>query len=394
MEPEPQPEHATAPYRRAQDDVLRPRDRVWVHAVWEALLAAAVVLAVLAVRSRDVGALSGDNLRSVLVSLAVGVLLGTAFALSLRAAVPNLAVGTAAVTAGALTGWLVADRGYSLLTAAMVTLGASVALGLGLAVVVIGFRAPAWAAGLGAALGLYAAVLALTDGRSLLIHDAPDVRRWAWPVLGGALLLSVGGGVLGLLPGVRNGVGRYRPDGDPAAGRGASAAFVAACALVGSTVLAATAGLLLSVRLGAVVADDGLTLLAQAAGAALLGGASAHGRRGGVVGTALAAALLQLSAVWLGLVEARSWARPAVLGAAIVLGLLVGRLVEAAGSRRGDQPEDFHPIPDEPDPYATETYPRYQPGGYNQGSTYRADGDVWWNQASANSPSRSASEAP
>ena len=384
MEPEPEPERVpTAEHRMnvrggaltGRDDARRSRDRIWVHLVWEGLLAAAVVVAVLAVRSEDAAAFSGNGLRDLLVTLAAGVLLGTAFALSLRAAVPNLAVGAAAVTGGALTGWLVAEREYALLTAALLTLGAAIALGLALTVVVVGFRAPAWAAGLGAALGLYAAVLSLTGGRSLLVQGAPDLRRWAWALIGGALLLSVGGGALGLLPGVRDAVGRYRADRDPAAGRGGSAGFVAACALVGSTVLAAAAGLLLALRVGAVVPDDGLTLLAQAAGAALLGGASAHGRRGGVAGTALAAAFLQLAALWLGLVEAEPWTRPALLGGAIVVGLLVGRLVEAAGSGGAEDLEEYRPA--EPDPYATESYTPYQTGRLDR-PAYRQDDEPWW----------------
>ena len=64
-----------------------PRDRVWVHAVWELLLAAGVGGAVLAVRAEDRAALTGTGLRDLLVLLAAGVLLGSAFALSLRAAV-------------------------------------------------------------------------------------------------------------------------------------------------------------------------------------------------------------------------------------------------------------------------------------------------------------------
>lgn len=341
------------------------RDRVWVHVMWELLLAAAVAVAVLAVRREDSGALAGDSVRDLLVLVAIGILLGTSFALSLRAAVPNLAVGAAAVAAGVLVGWLVSTRGYDLLVAALVTLGTAAALGIGLAVLVVGFRAPAWAAGLGAALGLYAAVLSLTGNRSLLVPDAPDLRRWAWPLVGGAALVSVLGGALGLLPGVRAAVGRYRPSGDPAAGRGAAAGFAAALALVGSCVLAAGAGLLLSLRAGAVVPDDGLRLLAQAAAAALLGGASAHGRRGGILGTILAAAFLQLAALWLGLVGAEPWTRPALLGGALVVGLLVGRVVEAAGrdpqepTEPDDEPDGAEP---EPDPYSTESYLPYQTG--------------------------------
>ena len=336
MEPE-EPERVPTAEHRVRGGgrtagTRRPRDRVWVHLVWEVLLAGAVVLAALAVRAEDAAAFGGDSLRDLLLTVAVGVLLGTAFALSLRAAVPNLAVGATAVAGGALTGWLVTERDYPLLTGALLTLGTAVALGLALAVVVVGFRSPAWAAGLGAALGLYAAVLALAGGQSLPVPGAPDLRPWAWPIIGGALLLSVGGGALGLLPGVRDTVGSYRPDRDPAAGRGSRAGFVAAAALVGSTVLAAGAGLLLALRAGAVIPDDGVTLLAAAAAAALLGGTSAYGRRGGVFGTALAAAFLQLAALWLGLVDAEAWTRPALLGGAIVVGLMVGRLVEAAGS--------------------------------------------------------------
>src|SRR5215207_1378367 len=321
-----------------------PRDRIWVHAVWELLLAAAVVVAALAVRTEDADALTGAGLQDLLVLLAAGVLLGSAFALSLRAAVPNLAVGAVAVTAGTLTGWLVAEHGYDWEVAALVTLGAAVALGIALAIVVVGLRTPAWAVGLGAALGLYAAVLSLSAGRSVLVEGGPELRDWAWPLAIGAAVLSVLGGALALPSRMRAAVGRYRPDGDPAARRAPGAALPAAAALVGSTVLAAGGGLVLALRLRAVVPDDGLTLLAQAAAVALLGGTSAYGRRGGVLGTVLAAAFLQLAALWLVLIEAQPWSLPALLGGAIVVGLLVGRVVEAVGSQREPEPE-----PDEED---------------------------------------------
>src|SRR5215207_9463040 len=141
MEPEPV---EPRPHRRSV-----ARDRIWVHAVWELLLAAAVVVAVLAVRTEDADALTGAGLRDLLVLLAAGVLLGSAFALSLRAAVPNLAIGAVAVTAGTLTGWLVVEHEYDWEVAALVTLGAAVTLGIALAIVVVGLRTPAWAVGLG-----------------------------------------------------------------------------------------------------------------------------------------------------------------------------------------------------------------------------------------------------
>jgi ribose/xylose/arabinose/galactoside ABC-type transport system permease subunit len=365
-----------------------PRDRVWVHAVWEVLLAAAVVGAVLAVRHENVDALRGDGLRDLLVLLASGILLGSAFALSLRAAVPNLAVGAVAVVAGVLTAWLRNEHGYELRLAVLITLGAAIALGLAMAVVVVGFRLPAWAVGLGAALGLYAAVLSLSAGRSLLLDGGPDLRRWAWALAGGAVVISLAGGAFGLMPRARAMIGRYRPAADAAAGRGGRAATTAAAALVGSCLLAAAAGLIIALRLRAVVPDDGLGLLAQAAAAALLGGTSAYGRRGGLFGTVLAAGFLQLAALWLGLREEQQWTRPALLGGAIVLGLLVGRLVEAAGSVApppAEEPadeDDAGPETQMWDPYATGSFTPgsdpYPTGGFTPAASFRPDAEPYW----------------
>lgn len=380
------------------------RDRVWVHAVWEVLLAAAVVGAVLAVRHENVDAFSGDGLRDLLVLLASAILLGSAFALSLRAAVPNLAVGAIAVVAGVLTAWLRDQHGYELPLAALITLGAAIALGIGMAIVVVGFRLPAWAVSLGAALGLYAAVLSMSAARSVLLEGGPDLRRWAWPLAIGAGLLSLIGGALGLMPRTRAMIGRYRPAADAAVGRGGRAATTAAAALVGSCLLAAAAGLIIALRLRAVVPDDGLGLLAQAAAAALLGGTSAYGRRGGLFGTVLAAGFLQLAALWLGLVEAQPWTRPALLGGAILLGLLVGRLVEAAGSvdPPAEEPadeDDAGPETQMWDPYSTGSFTpgaeSYAAGGFTPAASYRPDAEPSWpGQAPAPEPQLGAHREP
>jgi ribose/xylose/arabinose/galactoside ABC-type transport system permease subunit len=363
------------------------RDRLWVHALWEVVLAAGVVVAVLAVRHENSAALSGDGLRDLLILVAAGILLGSAFALSLRAAVPNLAVGATAVVAGVLTAWLRDQHGYELRVAVLITLGAAAALGLALALLVVGCRLPAWAVGLGAALGLIAATQSLAGGRALLLEGGPDLRPWAWALAGGAAAISVLGGVLGLLPRVRAAVGGYRPTGDAAAGRGGRAAVFAAGALVGSSVLAAGAGVVIALRLRAAVPDDGLTLLATGAAAAFLGGTSAYGRRGGVFGTVLAAGFLQLAALWLGLREAQAWTRPALLGGAILLGLLVGRLVEAAGTV-GPPPEeaaedDAGPETQLWDPYGTGSFARpgtdpYPTGGFTPAASYRPDAEPYW----------------
>ena len=363
------------------------RDRLWPHLVWEIVLAAGVVVAVFAVRHEDRQALSGAGLDNLLVLVAAGILLGSAFALSLRAAVPNLAVGAVAVVAGVLTGWLQAEHGYELRIAVLITLGGAVALGLVTALVVVGFRLPAWAVGLGAAFGLLAAAQSMSGGRTLTLDGVPNLRDWAWPLAIGAAALSVFGGVLGLLPRARLTLGQYRPAGDAAAARGSRAGLTATAALVGSMLLAAGAGLILAMRVRAAVPDDGFALLGTAAAAAFLGGTSAYGRRGGVFGTVLAAGFLQLAALWLGLVEAQPWTRPALLGGAIVLGLLVGRVVEAAGSTEppssDEAGEDAGPETQLWDPYGTGSFARpgtdpYPTGGFTPAASYREGAEPYW----------------
>jgi len=362
------------------------RDRLWPHVVWEIVLAAGVVAAVFAVRHEDQGALSGAGRDNLLVLVSAGILLGSAFALSLRAAVPNLAVGAVAVVAGVLTAWLQAEHGYQLRVAALIALGGAVALGLVTAFVVVGFRLPGWAVGLGAALGLWAAAQSLSAGRTLTLDGVPNLRDWAWPLAIGAAALSVIGGVLGLLPRARLTLGQYRPSGDPAAARGSRAALTATAALIGSMLLAAGAGLILAMRVRTAVPDDGFTLLGIAAAAAFLGGTSAYGRRGGVFGTVLAAGFLQLATLWLRLVDAGAWTRPALLGGAIVLGLLVGRVVEAAGSTEpppDEADEDAGPETQLWDPYGTGSFARpgtdpYPTGGFTPASSYREGAEPYW----------------
>ena len=362
------------------------RDRLWPHVVWEIVLAAGVVAAVFAVRHEDQGALSGAGRDNLLVLVSAGILLGSAFALSLRAAVPNLAVGAVAVVAGVLTAWLQAEHGYELRIAALIALGGAVALGLVTAFVVVGFRLPGWAVGLGAALGLWAAAQSLSAGRTLTLDGVPNLRDWAWPLAIGAAALSIIGGVLGLLPRARLTLGQYRPSGDPAAARGSRAGLTATAALIGSMLLAAGAGLILAMRVRTAVPDDGFTLLGVAAAAAFLGGTSAYGRRGGVFGTVLAAGFLQLATLWLRLVDAGAWTRPALLGGAIVLGLLVGRVVEAAGSTEpppDEADEDAGPETQLWDPYGTGSFARpgtdpYPTGGFTPASSYREGAEPYW----------------
>jgi hypothetical protein len=112
------------------------------------------------------------------------------------------------------------------------------------------------------------------------------------------------------------------------------AAVIAVAATVASAVLAGLGGVLAVTLTHQVAASDGLDLTALAVGAALLGGTSAFGRRGGVFGTVFAVGLLTIANQYL-TVTNRAWSTAALGAVALGVGLAVTRLVERFG--RPDQ---------------------------------------------------------
>ncbi|HYN94056.1 MAG TPA: ABC transporter permease, partial [Pilimelia sp.] len=112
---------------------------------------------------------------------------------------------------------------------------------------------------------------------------------------------------------------------------GGLAAARSGLALVASTVLAVGGGVLLAAGGGGPVAPTtGVELTGLAVGAALLGGTSAFGRRGGVFGTLLAVVAVTL---FLRYAEVSDWRIADVAVAAVLVagGLGVTRLVERFG---------------------------------------------------------------
>jgi ribose/xylose/arabinose/galactoside ABC-type transport system permease subunit len=340
-----EPEHADRPTER---------DRLAVHAAWEAVLLVALGAAAALVWTRSADALSGDQLKDQLVLAAGNILLASAFALSLRAAAPNLAAGGLLVGAGALTAWIM-DEHTTLVfgAAAGITAGAAVLVGAIMGLLVAGLRAPAWAVTIGAAVGLAAGADWLLPAGPRSLPAAPDLGPWAWAVFGGAVVLSVGGGALGATPGVREAVGRRRYEGGPRADAAGPVGIVVGT-LALSSLLAAGAGLVFAMHArGATPATGGSLLVTVAAlGAALLGGTSAHGRRGGVFGTVLAAGTVQLLLLWMDLGNVAAWVEAATVAGAVLVGLGVSRLVEALG--RPAEPEFVETMPlGDPDAYPT-----------------------------------------
>lgn len=318
---DPEPEPAPAPPAPA----TAPRDRLAIHFGWEiVLLLGAAAVAVLLWRAEP-AALRGAPLRELYIQTAAIGTVAVAMALSLRAAVPNLALGPIAFAAAVFFAEN-SDRG--IIVTAGVTALLAAAAGVAMAIVVTAFQVPSWAASLAAGLGL---IVWIQDHREVVavVNGAyrPGDHAVFW--FAGFVALSVLGGVLGLVPALRGATGRYRPATDPATrGRGAVSA---ALALIGSSILGAAAGVLLALNNREIApTENGLGLTALALGAALLGGTSVFGRHGGLFGTALAVVGLTLLSEYAA-AERRPVGVFAVAAAAIGVGLLVSRLVEVLG---------------------------------------------------------------
>ena len=327
------------PAAQATATAVRPavrRDRLWVHFGWEALLVLGVALSALLL-----GYLDGDpftdesSLRNLALQVGILGLLASGLALSLRVAAPNLAVGSVATAAGVGLVWLLNDRNEDLTAAVGLVLLAAAGAGLVLAIVVVGLNVPAWAATLGAAAALDGAAFAVYDGRLVGLDSqaGQSVIDQGWLWFGVFAAISVVGGALWAIPAVRDRLSGTRSERDPAARPGAAAGLGATLGLVGSCVLAAGSGILLTLTVRAPGTSS--FMLLAALGAALLGGVSVFGRRAGVFGTLLAVIVIVLlrEALVVGQ-QGAVWKLGLLAAAAILVGLAVTRVLEVAGRRR------------------------------------------------------------
>jgi hypothetical protein len=313
------------PARRGADDD-DGRDRLGIHIGWEIVLLLAVAAIAYLLYRLDPASLRRPALDSLLISGASIGLLTLGAGLTLRAGVPNLAVGPIALAA-ALHFAEQGDEG--LLKAALPALIIAAAGGLVVGLFVLVLHVPGWAATLGAAMGVI--VYDQLRTAPVAVQGGYDPSNQAFFLFGGFALLAVIGGALGTVTPIRRMVGRLRPVGDPARRRGASAAFPVLVALVLSSVFAVGAGILMAAQSTApIVPGPGLEWTGIAFGAALLAGTSAYGRRGGIFGTLLAVAGLTL---FLDYADRRNFdiALFAIAACTIGGGLIVTRLVETYG---------------------------------------------------------------
>jgi ribose/xylose/arabinose/galactoside ABC-type transport system permease subunit len=312
------------------------RDRLAVHAGWELVLLVGVgALGYLVWRAQP-DALRGDALKSLLVMIATFGFIALGAGLSLRAAAPNLAVGPVAMAAAVFYAEN-GDKGV-VATAGVVALAAFV-LGVGLAILVVGFHVPGWAASLA---GAFVAIVWLQkQGSPIPIAGGYQPLRHAYLLAGGFAAVAILGGLIGSVKAVRRSVGRFRPIADPARRRGGVAAGLTAASLIVSTMLPAVGGVLIasSETDRQITPTLGLELTGLALGAVLIGGTSAYGRRGGIFGTVFAVTLLVL---FIQYDAVKNWRiSPFALAAGmIVAGLIVTRLVETLGRPRSARDDD------------------------------------------------------
>ncbi|MEU6858087.1 hypothetical protein AB0B28_04300 [Glycomyces sp. NPDC046736] len=315
---------STSQISAVTSDDEAPADRMAVHVVWEIgllLLGGGVVFAL--TRSSS-GPFAEGSWSAFAAALAPVILLASAMAVSLRVGAVNLAVGPIAL----LAAWMFVDAsGSGSAMALAMGLGAAAFTGIVLATLSAWLRAPGWAASgaVGGAIGLWAGTAG--DPGDFTLSALPNTGVLA--ALAAAAGLSLFFGLVGAFAGTR---GKLEPIRETPVGERHGRGGIVFLGVLLSSALAGAAGVVAAwtavPEVGAAGLPDPILLTVLALGAALLGGTSLLGRRGGVCGTVFAS-ILVLGLMWLA--ESRGWSfDPSWIAlSAIVAGFLVTRLVEA-----------------------------------------------------------------
>lgn len=345
------------------------KDRLGFQFIWEAILLLLTLNALFLVYQRrdEVfgGDLSIDALEPHLTGLASLLLMVTGFGLTLRLGAVNLAVPATPMVAMAVPTLFV---GSDPLVGLAFTAGLAVAVAILFTVLTVVFRIPPWLAGLASLVVLAGAFPALRELEDAIGGGEP--ATWSNPgglwLFLGAAALSVAGGLLGLLPGVRERFSRVKGAADGTGDREAGSVFALLGGNVLALLLAAGGGFLAVVfRTGdeewlippgvfSLSGDTSIVLTAYVFIVVFLAGTSPWGRRGGVFGTVLA-----LAAVWaLGLFWGTLGDPYPDWTGAVSAGLLLLGLFIAFGLDRLGRPKE----PAEPDDATAEPHPYDNPG--------------------------------
>lgn len=325
--------------RTAGERTAGGRDRLLVHGLWELLLVVATAGLGYLLWQADPQSLAGDALsRSLVLATGFG-LLGIAAGVSLRASVPNLAIGPVAAAAGLYF----AQRGdEGVLMPTVFVLGLAVVGAVAVWLVVTVLHVPGWAVTLCA--GAAVVVWLQLQPASVPLAGEFDPTGRATVLFPAVVVVAVLGGLIGATRSVRRTFGQCRPD--PARRPPARAVLLRGGALVLSMTLPVLAGVLLTAGAGAPAQGSAganwLLWTMVGLGVALVGGTSAYGRRGGILGTTLAVVALVLFHRYQ---QEQGW-QIALLATAtgmVLIGLMVTRLVERFGRRRGGGEDDQEP---------------------------------------------------
>ncbi|GAA0545066.1 hypothetical protein GCM10010172_28380 [Paractinoplanes ferrugineus] len=302
------------------------RDRLGIHLGWEVVLLLAAGAFGFLLWRENANTFQRPALDGLLITGAAIGLLTLGAGLTLRAGVPNLAIGPIALAASLHY----AEQGdLGLLRAGVPALIIATAGALAVGLLIVVLHVPGWVATLGAALGVI--VYDQLRVTPVAVQGTYDPTNQAFFLFGGFALLAVLGGALGTVTPVRRWLGGLRSPGDPARRRGAVVALPVIGTLVLSSIFAVGAGTLIAAQSKTpIVPGTGLEWTGIALGLALLAGTSAFGRRGGMFGTLFAVAAFTLYLDWStrkGLDIALFATAAGVLGG----GLVVTRLVESFG---------------------------------------------------------------
>jgi ribose/xylose/arabinose/galactoside ABC-type transport system permease subunit len=287
-----------------------------------ALVAVGIVLTVAYPNALSRGTIWGQT--------AFAAMYAGALALSLRTATPNLSV----TTIGAACGWWYAqlvNDGTASLLAWLIVLAAALGIGLVVGALVGLTPLPAWAVSIVATSIL---------GGGLLVGDSIATVPLRQPSGAGTgvfitwtILFLIGSVVVATLlavPSVGAKISQNRPVPGAPAARLPGRLMGALLGLGGSSLLAGVGGVLFVLRLRAAQPFDGVGLT-MALAAVLLGGVSLLGRRGGIIGVAVAVLLLAFTQLWMNLAGFQTGTQRLVLGVLGAVGLGVNVLMEFLG---------------------------------------------------------------
>jgi ribose/xylose/arabinose/galactoside ABC-type transport system permease subunit len=299
------------------------RDHPFVSLIWDGVLLVITVALVGAALATTHQAHLADIIRPV----GYLGLIATGFALSLRTGTPNLAVGAIAGTTGVIGAHL-ATEGTSVWAAMAQSVAIATGAGLIAGLVVAALSVPAWAATLALAALAESAALGISDGQVIPLHVSGTYPAGQW--LAAFVVVSVAGGMLWLVPGVRGALSKTRSAGEPGRWAGLGPGLGAVIGLAGSSLLAGAGGASMALYLTAAEPpSSALNWTLMAFAATTIGGVSVYGRRAGVLGTVLGVVIVR-TVVFLMTVHATSvsWLIFA-FGGLIVVGLGVNRILES-----------------------------------------------------------------